>query len=181
VRSAFAAVHGARASVAALCTCLLLCQVACTNSEIVNALNDASIALDVLATAAATVATPLPPVLQADLANYMGVAAQALSTAATDMASGSLTPAEIAQIVATLVKDVAPSLPANAPAWLATDLTAAANDVAAFIAQIDKSAPMAAPLVKGNRSVKLAISSSAQAKILARLAHVGEVARGMRR
>jgi len=112
---------------ALLAVALLL--VACSTSQLAVALNVASLATEV---AASTIqgAAGLPPALPA----YLDAVTTALSTAATDLQSGTITPVQIAQVSDALLAAVVPSLPATVPAIVRTALGAVAAGVGAFLA-----------------------------------------------
>lgn len=102
-----------------LVICLCLALVACAVSEISVALNVAAMAVNVASTAIGGI-SGIPPATLADITAGLSAADTALTTAAKDLNSGSITPSQIAAITSALansllqLKSVSGALPSAA-------------------------------------------------------------------
>jgi hypothetical protein len=110
--------------------CVLL--VACSTSRMVIALNVASLCVSAASTAIASV-SELDTTLQSEIVTYLNAVSTALSTAATNLKSGTLTVLQIASITAALNAAVVPALPDAVPASVKTTLVAVSVAVEKFI------------------------------------------------
>ncbi len=114
---------------------LCLALVACSTSQVVVALNVASVCVGVASTAIAGV-PGLDDALQTEIAIYLNAVSTALAAAASDLKSGTITARQVAGIVATLTSTVAPALPDSVPATVRTAVAAVSAAVEKFVATL---------------------------------------------
>ena len=135
--------------------CLLL--IACSTSQIVLALNGASIAVTVASTTVANT-QGIDAATKSQITTYLNATAAGLSMAATDLNSGTLTAQQIAQIQAALVAAVVPSLSPSTPPVVVAAITAVSAGVSAFLNLLQQ--PQAIRLMKVNNTITLHLSYS---------------------
>lgn len=114
-----------------------LCALACGTSEIIVSLNIAAAATSAASTTIASV-NGIDSELQAQITTYLGAISTGLTTAATDLRSGSITNTQIASIVTVLAATVSPALPDSVPESVKTTLTTVSPAVKSFVDLLQK-------------------------------------------
>jgi hypothetical protein len=125
--------------IALLCLCVpAVVLTGCSTQSI----TDLEMAVD----AAAAILPALPDVPPA-VATYAQQAAQVITAVTTQLESGTVTAAEIAQITAEVSAIVKPDLPAGTAATVVTDVNALATALENFLQAIPQTAPVTASAV----------------------------------
>jgi len=123
-------------SLLAVTLLLTVILVGCTTSRITIALNVAALATSTGSTTVASVSS-LDPSTRSQITGYLSAVTTALTAAANDLKSGTITGPRIASISADLAAAVVPNLPDSVPTNVKTALTSVSTAVRTFVSLLE--------------------------------------------